>query len=251
MISLLDLIALLFRIRVYCLLIDNGNWRYKNVNGCKASFLRWVLAHGKQSRLHHFQAKNVKISVYVSPQFCGFWVLLLLLLSRFSRVRLCETPETAAYQAPPFLGFSRQEHEWVAISFSNAWKWKVKVKSLSCVWLLATPWTTAHQAPLSTGFSRQEYWSGVPLPSPKMRRSNILHPLLGVHQTPQAFTSEVFTFTKPQTSCSYTHPPFFFWHKTPSSGKCTSSWAFREWAGAFVSRLRAAPFPAGIEEASS
>ena len=55
--------------------------------------------------------------------------------------------------------------EWVAISFSNAWKWKVKVKSLSCVRLLVTPWTAAHQAPPSMGFSRQEYWSGVPLPS--------------------------------------------------------------------------------------
>ena len=57
--------------------------------------------------------------------------------------------------------------EWVAISFSNAGKWKVKVKSLSRVWLLATPWTAAHQAPPSMDFSRQEYWSGVPLPSPK------------------------------------------------------------------------------------
>ena len=59
--------------------------------------------------------------------------------------------------------------EWVAISFSNAWKWKVKVKSLSRVWLPATPWTAAQQAPLSMGFSRQEYWSGVPLPSPYSR----------------------------------------------------------------------------------
>ena len=59
--------------------------------------------------------------------------------------------------------------EWVAISFSNAWKWKVKVKSLSCVRLLATPWTAAHQAPPSMGFSRQEYWSGVPLPSPNKK----------------------------------------------------------------------------------
>ena len=50
--------------------------------------------------------------------------------------------------------------EWVAISFSNAWKWKLKVKSLSCVQLLATPWTAAYQAPLSMGFSRQEYLSG-------------------------------------------------------------------------------------------
>ena len=56
--------------------------------------------------------------------------------------------------------------EWVAISFSNAWKWKVKIKSFSRVWLLATPWTAAYQAPPSMGFSRQEYWSGVPLPSP-------------------------------------------------------------------------------------
>ena len=56
--------------------------------------------------------------------------------------------------------------EWVAIAFSNAWKWKVKVKSLSRVRLLATPWTAAYQAPLPMGFSRQEYWSGVPLPSP-------------------------------------------------------------------------------------
>ena len=57
--------------------------------------------------------------------------------------------------------------EWAAISFSNAWKWKVKVKLLSRVWLFATPWTAAYQAPPSMGFSRQEYWSGLPCPSPK------------------------------------------------------------------------------------
>jgi len=55
--------------------------------------------------------------------------------------------------------------EWVAISFSNAWKWKVKVRSLNRVQPLVTP---AYQAPLPKGFSRQEYWSGVPLPSPYM-----------------------------------------------------------------------------------
>ena len=64
--------------------------------------------------------------------------------------------------------------EWVAISFSNAGKWKVKVKSLSHVQLSATPWTAAYQAPPSMGFSRQEYWSGVPLPSP--------HPLINDYQ---------------------------------------------------------------------
>ena len=56
--------------------------------------------------------------------------------------------------------------EWAAISFSNAWKWKVKVKSLSRVRHFATPWTAAYQAPPPMGFSRQEYWSGVPLSSP-------------------------------------------------------------------------------------
>ena len=183
-------------------------------------------------------------------------ILLLLLLSCFSCVRLCATPWTAAYQAPPFMGFSRQEYwsglplpsptglesklnnmmvkyshrwsalfvinviimnkcylssrlsiynycyvaaakslqscptlcdpidssppgsptpgipqartlEWVAISFSSACKWKVKVKSFSHIQLFKTPWTAAYQAPLPMGFSRQEYWSGVPLPSLK------------------------------------------------------------------------------------
>ena len=55
--------------------------------------------------------------------------------------------------------------EWVAISFSSAWKWKVKMKSLSHIQLLATPWTSAYQAPPSMGFSRQEHWSGLPFAS--------------------------------------------------------------------------------------
>ena len=68
--------------------------------------------------------------------------------------------------------------EWVAISFSNAWKWKVKVKSFSRAQLLETPWTAAHQAPLVHGSSRQEYWSGVPLPSPTCRAT-----VLNKHRT--------------------------------------------------------------------
>ena len=159
-----------------------------------------------------------------------------------TRVRPSATPRTAAFQAPPSTGFSRQEYwsgvpytdtkiifpvmrtfkiyslskfktmqysiiiyshyaaaaaaaakssqscptlcdpidgsppgspvpgilqartlEWLAVSFSNAWKGKVKVKSLSRVRLFATPWSSAYQAPPSMGFSRQEYWSGVPL----------------------------------------------------------------------------------------
>ena len=64
--------------------------------------------------------------------------------------------------------------EWVTISFSNAWKRKVKVKSLSRVRLFSTPCTTAYQVPLSMGFSRQEYWSGVPLPSPGNKAGQLL-----------------------------------------------------------------------------
>ena len=69
--------------------------------------------------------------------------------------------------------------EWVAISFSSVWKWKVKVKSLSRVWLLATPWTAAYQAPPPMGFSRQEYWSGVPSPSPQ--ESIAIYYMWGLH----------------------------------------------------------------------
>ena len=77
---------------------------------------------------------------------------------------LCD-PIDGSPPGSPILGILQARTlEWVAISFSNAWKWRVKVKSLSRVWLLATPWTAAHQAPPSMGFSRQEYWSGVPLP---------------------------------------------------------------------------------------
>ena len=65
--------------------------------------------------------------------------------------------------------------EWVAISFSNAWKWKVKVKLLSRVRLLTTSWTAAYQAPPSMGFSRQEYWSWVPLFNPVFIRLNMKH----------------------------------------------------------------------------
>ena len=64
--------------------------------------------------------------------------------------------------------------EWVAVSFSNAGKWKEKVESLSHVRLFETPWTAAHQAPPSMGFSRQEYWSGVPLPSPRNQQEMVI-----------------------------------------------------------------------------
>ena len=84
-------------------------------------------------------------------------LLLLLLLSHFSRVRLCATPWMAAHQAPLSLGFSRQEH-WSGLPFPSP-RNACMLSRFSRVRLCATLWTAAHQAPLSVGFSRQEYWS--------------------------------------------------------------------------------------------
>ena len=81
------------------------------------------------------------------------------------RPTLCD-PIDGSPPGSPIPGFLQARTlEWVAISCSSAWKWKVKVKSLSHVWPSVTPWTEAFQAPPSIGFSRQECWSGVPLPS--------------------------------------------------------------------------------------
>ena len=81
---------------------------------------------------------------------------------------LCDPKDSSPPGSPVPGILQARTLEWVAISFSNAWKWKVKMKSLSRVRLLATPWTVAHQAPPSMGFSRREYRSGVPLPSPTL-----------------------------------------------------------------------------------
>ena len=116
--------------------------------------------------------------------------MLLLLLSCFSRVRLCATSWTAAHQAPLSLGFSRQEH-WSGLPFpspmheSEKWKWSRSVVS----YFLVTPWTAAHQAPLLMGFSRQEYWSGLPLPSPTPE-----------HTSRQNYTSKRYMY--PNVKCS-------------------------------------------------
>ena len=118
--------------------------------------------------------------------------MLLLLLSRFSHVRLCATPQMEAHQAPPSLGFSRQEH-WSGLPFpSPLMRYSLEInvitvqlrrkgevnsykvisivlccaQSLSHVQLFATPWTVANQASLSMGFPRQEYWSGLQCPPP-------------------------------------------------------------------------------------
>ena len=87
---------------------------------------------------------------------------------------LCDPIDSSPPGSPVPRILQARTLEWVAISFSNAWKWKVKAKSLSRVRLLATPWTAAFQAPPSMGFSRQEYWSGVPFPSPEFIASKPL-----------------------------------------------------------------------------
>ena len=86
--------------------------------------------------------------------------------------------------------------EWVAISFSNAWKWKGKVKSLSRVRLFVTPWTAAYQAPLSMGFPRQEYCSGLLFPSPGDL------PNTGIKPASPALASVFFT-TEPALLCPF------------------------------------------------
>ena len=87
-------------------------------------------------------------------------------------LQLCPTlcnPIDGSPPGAPVLGILQARTlEWVAISFSSVWKWKVKGKSLSRVWLSATPWTAAYQALLSMVFSRQEYWGGVPLLYPSI-----------------------------------------------------------------------------------
>ena len=109
---------------------------------------------------------------------CLNWILTLLLMSPMTwaaaaaakSLQSCPTLCDPIDGSPPGSAIpgllQARTLEWVAVSFSNAWKWKVKGKSLSRVRPLATPWTAAYQAPPSMGFSRQEYWSGVPLPSP-------------------------------------------------------------------------------------
>ena len=95
--------------------------------------------------------------------------------------------------------------EWVAISYSNAWKWKVEVKSCSRVQLFATPWTAAYQAPPSMGFSKQEYWSGVPLPSPEAVYKTLIIPMCVLtspsfpcfHKTSPNFRDAVFPWLAP------------------------------------------------------
>ena len=111
-----------------------------------------------------------KLESVLSNPVCSAALLLLLLLSRFSHVRLSASPQMAAHQAPPSLGFSRQEH-WSGLPLPSPMHARM-LSRFSCVRLSVTPWTAAHQAPLSTGFSRQEYWSGLTFPSSEAQETS-------------------------------------------------------------------------------
>ena len=121
-------------------------------SAAKLRFLKWNTYHPR----YHWLFLYVVLTIYCC---CSAAQLL------HSCPTLCDPIEGSPPGSPVPGILQVRTLEWVAISFSNAWKWKVKVKSLSRVRLPATPWTAAHQAPPSMGFSRQEYWSGVPLPS--------------------------------------------------------------------------------------
>ena len=124
---------------------------------------------------------------------------------------LCD-PIDGSPPGSPVLGILQARTlEWVAIAFSNAWKWKVKGKLLSRVWPSATPWTAAFQAPPSMGFSRQEHWSGVPLPSPiisqkhtKVSQQWRSRGILPITQR-QRVRNTVITAYLPTSACTHMH----------------------------------------------
>ena len=93
-----------------------------------------------------------------------------------SCLTLCDPIDSSPPGSPVSGILQARTLEWVAISFSNAWKWKVEVKLPSHVQLFVTPWTAAYQAPPPMGFSRQEYWSGLSLPSPSLQNRGGIFP---------------------------------------------------------------------------
>ena len=128
------------------------------------SFYSWVIFHLSSLFIHNF---FIHSSV---DGHLGCFHVLLLLLSCLSRA-LCDPIDCSPPGSPVPGILQAGTLEWVAISFSNARKWKVKVKSFSRVWLFETTWTAAYQAPLSMVFSRQECWSEFPLLSPAIVNS--------------------------------------------------------------------------------
>ena len=128
--------------------------------------------------------------------------LLLLLLSLQSCPTLRDPTDGSPPGSPVPGNLLARTLEWVAISFCSAWKWKVKVKSLSLVPLFATPWTAVHQAPLPMGFSRQEHWSGVPLPS---LSTDLTHTQIPTSYVPATQTFSLSPNTTPWWFCIFSY----------------------------------------------
>ena len=134
---------------------------------------------GFEPRSLAFQVDSLLSEPPGKPLICSKWLShaqsRVNFLTLFSSAAAAKSPQSCLTLCDPIDGsppgssvpgiLQAKTLEWVAISFSNAGKWKVRVKLLSHVWPLATPWTAAYQAPPPMGFPRQEYWSGVPLPS--------------------------------------------------------------------------------------
>ena len=130
---------------------------------------------------------------------------------------LCDPIDSSPPHSPVSGILQARTLEWVAFSFSSAWKWKVKVKPFSRVRLLVTPWAAAYQAP-PMGFSRQEYWSELPLPYPLLRwtRSISSSWLPVIEGAAVSFQGGL--------SLSQVHPHYsWFYHDQTRSGVCDSS----------------------------
>ena len=127
-------------------------------------FLPWLLSHSG-SCLWRLECHLRLLRIEIMHNFSSKYSAAAAAKSLQSCPTLCD-PIDGSLPGSPVPGILQARTlEWVAISFSNAWKWKVKVNSLSRVWFFMTPWTAAYQASLSMGFSRKKYWSGVPSPS--------------------------------------------------------------------------------------
>ena len=139
------------------------NYRQKETVVKKKFFKEWCLEELKAMKLKIFSSERYrKICMILSV--CG-QMMKEMTAAAAKLLQSCPTlcdPIDGSPPGSPDPGILQARTlEWVAMAFCNVGKWKVKVKWLSCVWLLATPWTAAYQAPPSMGFSRQKYWSGV------------------------------------------------------------------------------------------
>ena len=146
----------------------------KDPGKSELDFIGWFFVRPRSSLSECLQNKTIswtkcktKSKTRSKNTYIDTWTAAAAAKSLQSYPTLCDSIDGSPPGSPVPGILQARTLEWVAISFSNAWKWKVKGKSLSRVRLLVTPWTVAYQAPPSMGYSRQEYRSGVPLPSPR------------------------------------------------------------------------------------